>query len=275
MRCFFILAVLCVMVGCNKIPETVLGKESMAQLLADINMADMVIELNPSVYRSDTSRALLKQAVYARHGVTAAQVDTSLGWYARNMDRYMEVYDRTIEILEERTASSGAGIGRTSVSVSGDSVNLWTGPATLVFSSRTPSRYVTFEIPGDENARAGDRYIWRSRFVNNYNPADWTIVGEYADSTVEIIHQSITTQGWNEISFQCDSTKRLKTVYGMLEIPLREAHDIPVWADSILLIRKRLAPEMYSMRARQRVYREQEPPRPKTTDSAAIKRLLR
>lgn len=252
--CIFVVAV-CVIVSCNTTPDTVLGTESMAQLLADINTADMVIELNPSVYRSDTSRLLLKQAVYARHGVTAAQVDTSLGWYARNMDRYMEVYDRTIEILEERAATSGAGIGRTSISVSGDSVNLWSGPATLVFSSRTPSRYVTFEITGDANSEAGDRYVWRSRFVNNYKPADWTIVGEYADSTVEVIHQTITTQGWNELSFQTDSSRRLKTVYGMLEIPEREAHDIPLWADSIQLIRKRLSPEVYSMRTRQRVYR--------------------
>ena len=102
-----IIAVALLAVACSKTPKGIIPPEEMAQLMADIHTAEAVIELNRGEYRSDSLKQAFKQSVYARHGVDAATVDSSYMWYGRNINSYLEVYDRTIEILEHRLIESG------------------------------------------------------------------------------------------------------------------------------------------------------------------------
>lgn len=241
--------------SCKRVPGYVIQPEEMAQLLADRHVAEAVVEYNAGPWRRDSSRIALRDAVYARHGVTQADVDTSLDWYGHNLNRYMEVYDRTIELLETRVANSDTRL-RTdnSLTIAGDSVDVWPGVRFYSIGTLSPANNIRFALNADENREQGDSYTWRAKFVNNPDGSSWTIVAEYADTVVEYAHERVHGPGWHELTMQTDSTREAVRIYGMLLTqPETKA---PVWIDSVSLVRNHVQPETYSRRSRQRVVRK-------------------
>lgn len=241
--------------ACNRVPSHVIEPETMSQLLADRYVAESVVDYNQQTWRTDSDRIALRDAVYARHGVTQADVDTSLHWYAHNMARYMEVNDRTIAILEERLAGSDSRLrAERSMSIAGDSVDVWPDVRYYAVGRRSPTRNIDFALEADENREKGDLYTWRVKVSNNQPETSWTMVAEYSDSTKEYVAEKINGNGWRELSLQTDSTRTAVRIYGslMLAVPERAA----VWLDSVSLVRNHLIPENYNKRYRQRIIRK-------------------
>ena len=115
-----------VLCACNKVPSEIIQPDEMALLMADVHTSESVIELNWDQFRSDSAKQVLKESVYAAHGVSAEQVDSSLAWYGRNITYYMDVYDNTIAILEKRLIERGNKVAAAAaMSIAGDSVNVW------------------------------------------------------------------------------------------------------------------------------------------------------
>lgn len=248
------LVALVALAACKGVPDHVLPEDEMAELLADRYVADAVVDYNMSAWRTDSQRIALRDAVYARHGATKADVDTSLDWYAHNIARYMDVCDRTIEILEKRLAGSDSRLQAEIMSVAGDSVDVWPSSRFLALSKRSPSQNVTFSLNKDENREHGDYYTWRVKFANNQNEGLWTLVAQYSDSTLEFISERVFGNGWHEISLQTDSTRTATRIYGSLM--LNPAERGALWLDSISLVRNHLRPDTYNKRYRQRSIRK-------------------
>ena len=111
--------------ACSKVPGGVIPPERMAELLADFHTGEAVVDMNRTEFYTDSLRQLYKQSVYARHGVTPEEVDSSFSWYGRHMAEYMDVYDRTIEILDRRLIETGNRIAaEAALSIAGDSVDV-------------------------------------------------------------------------------------------------------------------------------------------------------
>ena len=117
-----LVAVSALLPACKGVPDHVIPPDEMSELLADRHIAEAVVDYNGPQWRTDSQRIALRDAVYLRHGVTQADVDTSLDWYGHNIGRYMEVYDRTIEILESRITGSDARVRAEQVTIAGDHV---------------------------------------------------------------------------------------------------------------------------------------------------------
>ncbi len=248
-------AVAMLMAACNLVPSHVIEPEEMSQLLADRYVAESVVDYNQQHWRTDSDRIALRDAVYARYGVTQADVDTSLVWYGHNMARYMDVTERTIAILEERLAGSDSRLrAQRSLTAAGDSVDVWPDVRYYAVNRHSPTRNITFALDADENRERGDLYTWRVKMANNQTESAWTIVAEYSDSTKEYVAEKINGNGWREISLQTDSTRTAVRIYGslMLAVPERGA----VWLDSVSLVRDRLIPDNYNKRFRQRIIRK-------------------
>ncbi|MDE6269875.1 MAG: DUF4296 domain-containing protein [Muribaculaceae bacterium] len=247
------IAVLGLLAACKGVPGHVLSEEKMARLLADRHVAEAVVDNNGQHWRTDSQRIALRDAVYARYGVTQADVDTSLDWYAHNISRYMEVYDRTIEILEKRLAGSDSRLRAVQVSVAGDSIDVWPYSRYMALGSRSPSHNVNFSLDKDDNRERGDYYTWRMKFANNVNDGLCTMVVEYSDSIMEFVSTRLYGNGWQEISIQTDSTRTATRIYGSLM--LRPGDRGPLWLDSISLVRSHLRPDRYGKRYSQRSVR--------------------
>lgn len=242
-----ILAAAAVLASCSKVPDSVIQPEEMAQLMADVHTAEGVIELSRRDFVNDSLRQAFRQSVYLKHGVTPEQVDSSFGWYGRNITYYMEVYDRTIEILEHRLIESGnRASAAAALSIAGDSVDVWAGPRIIRVNDRLPSKYFTFAYNADPNWAPGDSYSWRAKFFNQESAFKWGMVGEYADGDLEYFHLTNSGDGWHEIVFQSDSTKHLARIYGFLAANNKPGTEAVL--DSVEMVRKRVNKDAYHRR---------------------------
>ncbi|MCM1452391.1 MAG: DUF4296 domain-containing protein [Clostridium sp.] len=253
--CGLILASSIAVCGCSRVPKGIIPPEEMSELLADVHTAEAVATVSPRDHNNDSSKLALKIAVFERHGVTSEQFDSSLVWYAHNIGKYIEVYDDAIEILQERSQNVGTMLVQASVSMAGDSVDVWPASKHLVLSSRLPSNRVGFDLPYDENWERGDMYSFRAKVVGGEGVAlDWVFVADYDDKSVEMLETTGTSNvnGWNEMTFVTDSTKQLQRLRGYFAPKTEEK--AAYWVDSISLLRKRLDPARYQMRYQLRVH---------------------
>lgn len=237
--------------ACSKVPGGVIPPDRMAELLADFHIGEAVVDMNRGEFYNDSLRQLYKQSVYARHGVTPEEVDSSFAWYGRHMSEYMEVYDKTIEILDHRLIETGNRIAaEAALSIAGDSVDVWPNARFITFNELMPSRMATFSFSNDENWERGDSYTWRAKFFNNTENLCFTIVAEYTDGTVEIATKNFSADGWNEIVFNTDSTLTANRIFGFIDGVSRPGTSLRT--DSMEMIRKRVnhdvAPNRYNIR---------------------------
>lgn len=242
------------LVACSKVPSSVIQPEDMAQLMADVHTADAFLDYNRLTFPSDSDRQRVRQSVLAAHGVSQQQLDSAFGWYGRNITFYMDVYDRTIQILETRLTETGNRIAAAALSVAGDSVDVWADPRAFTISSRTPTRFISFTFDADQNSAPGDYYIWRAKFINNRNAAHWTIAAHLPDGAIAYNSSSFEGDGWQEISFQTDSTAPPSSFFGYLALAPSDNTQIVI--DSIELIRKRINPDTYQRRYSTRIIKD-------------------
>lgn len=235
--------------SCSRIPKHVIKPDDMASLLADIHVGESVVELNRSDYRTDSTKQLMLQSVLQRHGVTQQELDTSFDWYGHNISYYMEVYDKTIEILERRISDIGNRITAENISLAGDSVNVWALSPYLSVGRYSPTNMITFTLSHDDNWERGDSYTWRAKFTNNPETSLWAIVADYDDGSKEYVSAELSGEGWQELRFVCDSAKDVRYVYGYIDAVPRGVTSI--MADSIMLVRNRLDEDTYRQHYRQ------------------------
>lgn len=242
------------MLSCNRVPDNIIQPDEMADLLADIHTAESVVEMNYGSYATEDSRRALKQAILDKHGITQADLDTSFMWYGGHLDKYMAVYDNTTEILQSRLDKNQAlEAEQASLSVSGDSVDVWSQPRRYVCSVRSATKYLTFKLSADKNWSKGDSYTWRAKFFNNKSTVRWGIVAEYDDGTTEVLNDQFSSTGWQQVTFYTDSTRTAKAVRGYLEIDPR-SNTTAMYLDSVQLVRNRLNSQRYSQRYRQKSF---------------------
>ena len=93
--------------GCKRVPSSIIQPEEMAQLLADIHTGESVAEQNYGEFCNDSTKRILKQSIYARHGVSEEIVDTSLMWYGHNLERYQKMRCLIWDTADAGCASAG------------------------------------------------------------------------------------------------------------------------------------------------------------------------
>ncbi len=239
---FVILLSLFIFVACNGTPDYVIPPKKMAEVMADVHTGEAVVESNARSFPTDSTKKALMQSVYIKHGVTSAQMDTSLYWYGHHLDKYMDVYKRTIEILETRIADAEKIGGKSDkspirVSVDGDSVNIWQGASLRRNSPFLPSEYMSFHYGTDKNWERGDRYTLNAKMINTHSPLTMTIAAEYNDGTTEYVSVTHVGDGKKQLLLVLDSAKVASNVYGSLHYAPRG--DEISYIDSISLVRTR------------------------------------
>lgn len=231
--------------ACNRVPGYVIQPDDMAQLMADVRMADAVVSIQRTDYSTEASKLALKNAVFERHGVTAEQFDTSLMWYGRNIGIYQDVTKKSIEILEQRLKDASIlAAGEAAMSVSGDSVDIWDGPRVFPITNRSPSQYVTFVFNSDPNWEPGDVYTLRSRMLTPAQYAQWNLMAVYDDGAIETITSNISLDNpaRQELTLITDSTRTATRISGWINIEPMAGR--PAIVDSISLMRRRTSPDL-------------------------------
>lgn len=244
--------------ACSSRPSVIIEKEKMARLLVDLHKAEVIAETNTRFY-NDSLKRVLRQSVYAKHGVTQEQVDTSLSWYGYHMKNYMEVYDRSIELLEKdlddarESAGSSTAVSNINITFDGDSVDVWTGERMRRFGVNMPSNIISFSMTRDQYWENGDAYTLRPKMVGTTGPLEVVMAVEYRDGSYDFVTRNLNGDGWQSITLVTDSLKDMRSVYGTIGYKPRKGET--AFVDSISLYRTRKMPYLKEFMSSQHHFR--------------------
>ncbi len=220
-----------------------LPPDKMARVLADIHIGESVIESDRKHFSTDSMKKALKQSIYIKNGVTAAQVDTSLAWYGYHMEKYVEVYDKVIELLEadivvaqERAGAASERPGGEKMELEGDSVDVWPELRMRRFSTLSPTDIITFSLSSDRHWEKGDYYTLAAKLIRPSSRMDATIVVQYQDGTTDYTSGPMG-EGWSRLTLSLDTAKQARRVFGYMQYTPRDGEETII--DSIQLVRTR------------------------------------
>lgn len=238
-----------VLAACDRTPDMVLGREPMARLLVDLELADAYsLERRLDGFSTDSGRLVLRSSVLAKHGVNEAVLDSSLRWYARHLPRYMAVLDRCDSMLADTMRRIDALTATDLAARSGDTASIWPLAPSAVFAATQASEFLTFEVPVDSTWERGDVVRLSLALHNNLSPLSAYLGVDYLNrqQTTEAVSSSLLAgdERHLELTLQLDSTMSARRVYGYLR--LAPAKGERAFVNSIRLIRTRLLSENYN-----------------------------
>ncbi len=109
MRNIAVLLGLILLLGCTKRPEGVMAPDKMVEFMVDMHLAESAISMDVARFREKTTKLELYNDVFLKHGVSKADMDSSLNYYLLHADEYKEIYTRVLERLDEMHLEAEAG----------------------------------------------------------------------------------------------------------------------------------------------------------------------
>lgn len=236
-------------VACSETPGNVLPPEKMSSLLADVYRGEAVIEFNHAKYSNDSLKKVVKQSVLMAHNVDQATFDSSMVWYGHNIEEYIKVCDRAVEILEaEAEAIPDDPQGLNQMLVAGDSAQVWPMSSFYHITENTPARYITFRLTPDDNWEKGDEYTLSFKLINMRSAVNSTLATDYTDGRSERVTATADGDGWTRSVLRLDTARTAGVIYGFIEFdPANGEH---IYVDSISLVRTRMNDRIYRSRTR-------------------------
>jgi hypothetical protein len=257
--------------ACDKAPDGIIKESKMADILVDVNKAQAYMEMNPSMFPNDSTKLAMRQSIFLKYGVTQADYDKSLVWYAHNMDDYVKVYDKVIKELKseqkgidkqirKETASStgdltaqgpnsGVSISSSnpahkSYSAKGDTADIWTSSRQWILTSNYNKGYIKFDLSPDKDSKNGDRYELNLKVTSSGNKLKVFLATDYSDGSTSFVVRNLGFDGWDKFVLQTDSTRSVSRVYGYIQYNIRPFS--MAFLDSITLLRTHLDRQSYN-----------------------------
>ena len=247
-------------IGCGKTPDGVINEDDMAHVLADFAKAEQLISQYPDLFPDDSSKLLLKQSILKKYGADLAMYDSSLVWYAHNLNVYSQVHDKAIEIIEKESnngktthpttpgdnyaANNQNNSAKRSFPTSGDSANVWKESQQWILTNAVRDGYIKFDYTPDNDSRKGDKYALCFKMANSGNAISMLVAIDYEDGCTSYINRTAQANGWVENAIQGDSTKVIKRIYGFIRYKTRP-HGM-TFIDSTYLLRTHYDRATYS-----------------------------
>lgn len=229
----------------QKQPKGVLLPKQMEDLLIDIHLSEGLMETDNTLFTKPADKEATMRTVLHKHGVTGVQFDSSLSWYGRNLETYVKIYNRVIARLtveNEQIKALIAGEQMQTLTLSGDTVDIWKSARSFVFSPEISSNILTFNIHVDENFRERDKFKLGMRFrimpeeLNVFPRVSLSLLNN--DNKVSTMSRIVTDDGWVELELESNKEIYFSKVFGSLYLPLNQMNDNQaIFVDSIRLIR--------------------------------------
>ncbi len=143
-------------------PSGIIQPGEMEDLLYDYHLADAMARQASGNY--DENIIAYHMAVFKKYGVTKADFDSSMVYYMRHATQLHDMYEDIAERMGKDAQAAGSSVGTNSGSeayntVSGDTIDLWKGPQSLVLIPNEPYNVYSFHFKPDAKAQKGDDYV--------------------------------------------------------------------------------------------------------------------
>lgn len=233
-----VLLALPLLCACEKRPDGVLSQSDMADLTADLELAEAYVEQAGGEFSSDSARKVLRQSVFLEHGVTEKEYAATVDWYGHHIDQYTKMYDKVLEKLRKDAGKTVDKEDEMSVR------NLWRGSRMFTFMPNDFAPGISFELEG-EDISLGDKLSWGMRISGSGQRLTAFLGADYPDGQTRYVTRSAMQPGKLKLTLQTDSLKIPTRIYGYLHID--DAPAATIWVDSIALIPEPLDSRSYSI----------------------------
>ncbi|HBK28406.1 MAG TPA: DUF4296 domain-containing protein [Parabacteroides sp.] len=236
----FVCAMFCLH-SCSPVPDGVLSQKEMKDVLTDMEIAEALINADDATYKDDAHKLALYEAVFKKHHITRAEYDSSVMWYAHNLDRYMQVYNMAAQDVEGRIAALG-NVEKTFTSSSvQDSTDIWPRRPFLTLSSKMkPFNGMLFSVAPKEPFPSGSSFllkmkVWGVMPSMKLKPELRICINQ--GDTVLTLDEEITRDGYHTITVQSVPAKRVMRVDGYIRMDNGSRDYYKIYVDSISLTR--------------------------------------
>ncbi|KAA6328144.1 hypothetical protein EZS27_022931 [termite gut metagenome] len=232
--------------GCKeKHPEEVLSETQMEKLLYDYHLAKAVSEDLP--YNDNYKKQLYIDYVFQKHKITEAVFDSSMVWYTRHTEVLAKIYEKINKRFKNQQEEIDRLIslhnGKSKISLTGDSVDVWTGQRVSFLTGYPLNNKITFLFPSDKNFEKRDSLLWQAhyRFFDS-KPADSAMLAVMSmqvvydnDSVVSMV-KKVLTSGKESIGLKSD-TLNIKEIRGFIYFSKKDTLERKLLIDSLALMR--------------------------------------
>lgn len=215
--------------GCNR-QKDVISEKEMVELITDLKLAEAYSNNQLGGPMHAEARQELANSILAAHNVTQEQLDSTLGWYGRNLDKYSELFEKVDKRIVDKRKRLMKDTEKGDTHEEGD--NLWPYQKNGVISSLGNSDGWILSI-SEPDLRVGDRLEWSIHLKDVTMPMIGVLGVEYDDGTSEAVTSHFTNRQHVDISLQTDTAKTVTRVYGTMRRKNKEIQ--PLYADSISL----------------------------------------
>lgn len=150
------------LISCENRPKEVLSKTKLEAVLYDYHLAQGLIDRLPTEERTDKAQDYIN-AVLQKHGITQAQLDTTILYYNRYPKDLHKIYaslkERYTDVNQELQLINGNNSFTAIFAEGGDTTNLWQGSSLIVLRNIPALNIESFSIPADTNFHRNDQFI--------------------------------------------------------------------------------------------------------------------
>lgn len=163
---FLCLVLTCLsLIGCKpKRPRGILSEGKMEDVMVDFHLAQGMAE---TVEGGDREAARYKyiQAVFRKHNITEADFDSSLVYYFKNSENFLEIYKNVSLKVQAQAEKFGVDARATQNQYShltdqGDTANIWTDHGNACIIPNRLQNIYQFALFSDSTFQKGDAFIW-------------------------------------------------------------------------------------------------------------------
>ncbi len=263
------------LLSCDRTPSGVLSVNEMGDLIVDMQLAEAYIESHMQDFTDDSSKLVVKQSIFKKYGITQQDYDSSLVWYAHNMDSYIKAHDRAVGKLQSMQqkaikskdesnigqdmeltmeGTNGAmpprsrqiknpSLKKMGASTKGDSADLWDAPRCYLLAQGAKRGFITFDVRPDVNRQPGDRYQLSYKLARGGNEFKVSLNIDYTDGATTQITRGTYSDGWVAIDIQSDTARQVRRVYGYVSYDIKPGQT--AYVDSLMLLRTHLSKSNY------------------------------
>ena len=234
-------------VSCGKqIPDDIIQLSAMEELLYDYHLAlTMGNDLN---YSERYKRESYKNYVFKKHGVTEAEFDSSMVWYTRNTKELTDIYknlQKRYEMAEEQMKSElNKRSGQISVSLSGDSVDVWSDRNLYWLTTSPLTNRLMFDLKADTTFHNKDILVLEAdysflAYEKNTAKAVVSMKITFDNDSILAMSKVIEKSGKEQLVLQPDSAYKYKSISGFVYYSNPDSTDATVLINNIKLLRYR------------------------------------
>lgn len=239
------------MPGCgNKVPGDVIQPAEMENLLYDYQLASTLSAELP--FSENYKKDAYFEYVFEKHHVSEAEFDSSMVWYSRHGEVLSVIYDN----LEKRFAADSEQMkqltsrqnGEISVSLSGDTVDIWQDRTLYWLTGSVYTNKVVFDLKADTSFKPKDMLTFETDmtfFPDNGKQAGKAVMAlnvTFDNDSTQGVSRVVSGPGMQRLMLRPDSAYEFKNISGFIYYKSDDKKSSGyVLANNIRLIRTHLS----------------------------------